>query len=150
MPEQLLTIRQMAQKAGVSSKSLRHWEALGLLPRPRRTHTNYRIYTAPDLDRVTFIQKAKGLGFTLPEIRRIFELSRGRGAPCEEVIAWAGRKISALESQINALEQLQKRLIRYYRKWKQGGACPPLSPNEVCCLIEAVPLAKTPNAFPRR
>lgn len=140
MPEPTLTIRQLSQRTGVSSKTLRYWEGLGLLPKPARTHTNYRLYTRLDQDRVTFIRKAKSLGFTLSEIRRIFELCRDRFAPCEEVVDWAGKKIGTLEAQIQTLTQIQKRLIRYHRKWKVQGACPPMSPGEICCLIEAVPV----------
>jgi len=146
MQDELLSIRRVSKKAGVSSKTLRYWETLRLLPRPRRTHTNYRLYTPSDLDRVIFIRKAKSLGFTLSEIRQIFELCRDRGAPCEEVVGWAGRKIKDLEAQIEALTQLREKLIRYHRKWKQKDACPPMSPNEICHCIEAVPLAEIPNA----
>ena len=146
MQEQLLSIRQLSQKTGVSSKTLRYWETLRLLPRPRRTHTNYRLYSSSDLDRVIFIRKAKSLGFTLSEIRRIFELCHDRRAPCEDVVDWAGKKINALESQIEALVQLRGRLIRYHRKWKQKGGCPPMSPNEICCLIEEVPLVEMSSA----
>lgn len=150
MQEATLNIRQLSQKAGVSSKTLRYWETLGLLPRPGRTHTNYRMYRPSDLDRVIFIRKAKSLGFTLSEIRRIFELCRDRGAPCNEVVDWAAEKIKALETQIEALAQIRERLIRYHRKWKRQGACPPMSPGEICCLIEEVPLVEISNALQRR
>ena len=150
MHEESLSIRQIAQKSGVSSKTLRYWEALGLLPKPSRTHTNYRVYRSSDIDRVIFIQKAKSLGFTLSEIRRIFELCRDRSAPCEEVVDWAGKKIKGLETQIMALTQLRERLIRYHRKWKRQGTCPPMSPNEICCLIEEVPVAEISDAPQRR
>lgn len=150
MEEAHLSIRQLSQRTGVSSKTLRYWESLGLLPKPWRTHTNYRQYRPSDLDRVIFIKKAKSLGFTLTEIRRIFELCRDRTAPCEEVVDWAGKKIKDLEAQIEALTQLQERLIRYHRKWKRQGACPPMSPGEICCLIEEVPLVEKSDAPQRR
>jgi len=150
MTEQPLTIRQVARETGVSSKALRYWEALRLLPKPRRTHTNYRLYTAADRDHVLFIRKAKSLGFTLAEIRRIVTLCRDRSAPCEAVVEWAGQKVKALEAQIEALGQLRDRLVRYHRKWTRQGACPPMSPNEICCLIEDVPLSDISTAPQRR
>lgn len=150
MHEELLGIRQIAQKSGVSSKTLRYWETLGLLPRPRRTHTNYRLYTVSELERVIFIRKAKSLGFTLSEIRRIFELCRDQTAPCEDVVEWAGTKIKTLEAQIHALAQLRERLMRYHDRWTRKGACPPMSSNEICCLIEAVPLGELSNTPKRR
>lgn len=146
MPEPTVTIRQLSQRTGVSSKALRYWEGLGLLPKPARTHTNYRLYTRSDQDRVTFIRKAKSLGFTLSEIRRVFELCRERGAPCKEVVDWAGKKVKDLEAQIETLTQLREKLVRYHRKWRRQGACPPMSPNEICCLIEAVPATEIETA----
>jgi DNA-binding transcriptional MerR regulator len=141
-----LTIRQVSQKTGVTSKTLRYWESLGLLPKPWRSHTNYRQYRPSDVERVIFIRKAKSLGFTLSETRRIFELCHERGAPCEEVVDWAGEKIKTLENQIEALTQIRGRLIRYHQKWKRQGACPPMNPGEICCLIEEVPLSEITHA----
>ena len=69
MGEQTLSIRQLAQEAGVSSKTLRYWESLRILSPAGRTHTNYRRYTENHLERVLFIRKAQSLGFTLAEIR---------------------------------------------------------------------------------
>ena len=65
MGERMVGIRQLAREAGVSSKTLRYWETRGLLPPPRRTHTNYRLYGETDLERVLFIRKAQSLGLTL-------------------------------------------------------------------------------------
>lgn len=143
MAETVLTIRQLAQRSGVGSKTLRYWESLRLLPKPRRTHTNYRLYTPSDLDRVIFIRKAKRLGFTLAEIRGIFELGRERRVPCEAVVNWAGAKIEALGRQIEALTMIRDRLARYHRRWRRHGGCPPLRADEICCLIEEVPLPDT-------
>src|SRR3990172_13073395 len=78
MGEGTLSIRQVAQKAGVSSKTLRYWESQGLIAPAGRTHTNYRRYTQAHLERVLFIRKAQSLGFTLAEIRQGFELARSR------------------------------------------------------------------------
>ncbi|MBI3609391.1 MAG: hypothetical protein HY204_01655, partial [Nitrospirae bacterium] len=55
-------------------------------------------------------------------------------------------KIKTLETQIEALTQIQERLIRYHRKWKVQGGCPPMSPGEICCLIEAVPATEIETA----
>jgi len=75
MGEGTLSIRQVAQKAGVSSKTLRYWESQGLIAPAGRTHTNYRRYTQAHLERVLFIRKAQSLGFTLAEMCALY-LSR--------------------------------------------------------------------------
>lgn len=140
MGERMLGIRQLAQEAGVSSKTLRYWETRGLLPPPRRTHTNYRLYTETDRERVVFIRKAQSLGFTLAEIRQVFAVARSRKAPCDAVIRWTGEKVRALERQIRMLRDLKGRLERYQRRWSAEQRRVHLGPNEICRCIASVPV----------
>ncbi len=134
-----LTIRELAKKTGVSSKALRYWESRGLLPKPGRTHTSYRVYPVSVVRKVQFIRKAKSIGFTLSEILSIFEITMQRGTPCEAVDAWASRKLEALDHQIALLTRLRSQLQRHRRRWRGRLPCPPLQPNEICCLIEELP-----------
>ncbi len=140
MVERTLSIRQLAQEAGVSSKTLRYWESQGLIAPAGRTHTNYRRYTQSDLERVLFIRKSQSLGFTLAEIRQIFDLARFRKAPCDAVIRWAGEKTRVLEAQIRMLQDLKGRLDQYRRRWAAEKKPSHLGPNEVCRCISSVPI----------
>jgi len=140
MGEQTLSIRQLAQEAGVSSKTLRYWESLRILSPAGRTHTNYRRYTENNLERVLFIRKAQSLGFTLAEIRQIFDLAQSHKAPCDAVVRWAGEKARMLERQIRMLQDLKARLERYRRRWSTDKSPTRLGPNEVCRCIESVPI----------
>jgi len=140
MGEQMLGIRQLAREAGVSSKTLRYWETRGLLPPPRRTHTNYRLYGETDLERVLFIRKAQSLGFTLAEIRQVFDLARSRKAPCDAVIRWTAEKVRALEQQLRMLRDLKGRLTRYQRRWSAERRPSQLGQNEICRCIASVPV----------
>jgi len=58
MDAEALTIRQVSKTTGVSSKILRYWESVGLLPKAARNYNGYRLYQAEIVQRVTFIQKA--------------------------------------------------------------------------------------------
>ena len=136
----MLTIRQVAQQTGVPSKTLRYWESMKLLPEPSRNYNRYRLYQAEVVPRVSFIQKAKSVGFTLAEIRKLFDLTKKKGTACPDVMRWTEEKIHVLEQQITLLSQLRNRLIAYQKEWKKKLACPALSVSEVCCLIEALPL----------
>lgn len=135
----MFTIRQLTRQTGVSSKTLRYWESVGLLPRPDRNYNNYRLYKPAAVQRVTFIQKAKSLGFTL-EIRRLFDTAQRKGTACSDVVKWTEEKIQALEQQISLLAKLRGRLMAYQKEWKKKLSCPPLTTSEVCCLIESLPL----------
>ena len=138
MDRQALTIRQLAREGGVSSKTLRHWEELGLIRSPGRTRANYRLYAQADVDRVLFILKAKSLGFTLAEIRRGFDLARTRTAPCDAVMKWAAERTKSLEDQIRMLKDLKKRLERYRKRWASKKSAERLGANEVCRCIASV------------
>ncbi len=131
-----LTIRELATETGVSSKTLRYWESRGLLPKPERTHTGYRMYSAETVQRVLFIRKAKSIGFTLAEIRALVASAKQGGNTCEAVDAWARQKLKALDQQIELLTRLRTRLEQHRRRWRGRLPCPPLGPTEVCCLIE--------------
>jgi len=136
----MLTIRQLTSQTGVSSKTLRYWESVGLLPRPGRNFNNYRLYKPNAGQRVTFIQKAKSLGFTLDEIRRLFDTAQRRGTTCSDVVKWTEENIQALEQQISLISKLRDTLMAYQKEWKKKLLCPPLTTSEVCCLIESLPL----------
>lgn len=135
-----LTIRKLASETRVSSKTLRHWESRGLLPKPSRTHVGYRVYQASVIKRVQFIRKAKTIGFTLSEIAWLLTLAKQKESTCQEVEAWASRRLAALSQQIQALTLLRKELEQHRRRWRGRLPCPPMSPDEICCLIEELPL----------
>jgi DNA-binding transcriptional MerR regulator len=61
---------KLAELAGVSPDTLRHYERMKLLPVPRRSSGNYRLYPPEALDRVRLIRHALVVGFTLPELAR--------------------------------------------------------------------------------
>ncbi len=143
MDRDTLTIRELATETGVSSKALRYWESRGLLPRPGRTHTGYRVYPAGVVQKVQFIRKAKSIGLTLSEILSLFEITKQKGPPCEAVDEWASRKLEALDRQIALLTRLRSQLQRHRRRWRGRLPCPPLKPNEICCLIEEISLPAT-------
>ncbi len=140
MDSRALTIRQLAKQTRASSKTLRYWESVSLLPRPDRNYNNYRLYKPEVVQRVTFIQKAKSVGFTLAEIRQLFDVAERKGTACPDVVKWTEEKIRALEQQISLLSKLRERLIAYQREWRKKLSCPPLTTSEVCCLIESLPL----------
>jgi DNA-binding transcriptional MerR regulator len=83
--QQALSISELAKTAGVTSKTLRHWEHLGLLPKAMRTHTGYRVFDPQITQYIEFIQKAKTVGLTLKEAKRLMELARKGKNPCPQV-----------------------------------------------------------------
>jgi DNA-binding transcriptional MerR regulator len=108
---------ELAQLAGVSRDTLRHYERRGLLPAAQRSTNGYRHYSPQALDRVRLIRAALSIGFTVEELRDILQ-SRDRGvAPCHQVHALAMEKARELQRRIRELDVLHRALQKAIRGW---------------------------------
>jgi MerR family mercuric resistance operon transcriptional regulator len=95
-----IAIGELSRRAGCNIETIRYYERIGLLPSPDR-HGRYRRYDTGDVKRLTFVRRARELGFTLNEMRALLKLSEINGASaCSEV-----REISAAH-----LSNVRKRL----------------------------------------
>lgn len=108
-----MNIGQAADASGVSAKMLRHYEAIGLMPKAKRTSSNYRNYSDGDVHTLRFIRTARDLGFSIDDIRALLALWRDRARPSREVKRLAERhagelrqRIAELETMLAALEHL--------------------------------------------
>ncbi len=108
---------ELAREAGVSTDTLRHYERLGLLPKPLRTSSGYRQYPPQALERVRLIRRALLVGFTLPELARILKTRDRGGAPCREVHAIAKAKLRDVEEQLASLHSLRDHLEHLVNNW---------------------------------
>lgn len=140
--EQALTISALARRAGVTSKTLRYWERVGLLPKAKRTHTGYRVFSPEAIHYTDFILKAKSVGLTLSEMKRVIVLSHNGRNPCPQVVKWIEEKDRALEQQIHSLRALQRRLRRFGRMCSTSSVTTCVREDELCCLIEDLPKPK--------
>jgi DNA-binding transcriptional MerR regulator len=108
---------ELSRLAGISTDTLRHYERLGLLPKPPRTNGGYRDYPASSLERVQLVQSALKVGFSLPELATILRM-RDRGeVPCHRVRAIAEHKLQDLKEQISHLLGMRDQLERILKDW---------------------------------
>ena len=110
---------ELAKAAGVSSDTLRHYERLGILAKPRRSGANYRMYSPECVARVRLVQQALALGFSLPELARILKVRDQGGTPCQEVRALAEEKLANVEREINGLAALRDHLKQVLQSWDE-------------------------------
>lgn len=110
---------ELARTASVSTDTLRHYERLGLLPAPKRTGGNYRVYAAEAVQRVRLIRNALAMGFSLKELLRIIKIRDEGGAPCREVRQMAEEKVAALGRQIDELATYREHLRRVLADWDE-------------------------------
>ena len=101
-----MNIGQAAAASGVSAKMLRHYESIGLMPKTRRTSSNYRNYTDADVHTLRFIRTARDLGFSIDDIRALLALWRDRARPSRDVKRLAERHAGELRTRIAELEAM--------------------------------------------
>lgn len=101
-----MNISQAAIASGVSAKMLRHYEAIGLIPKARRTTSNYRSYAESDVHALRFIRTARDLGFSMEEIRSLLALWRNRQRPSREVKRLVERHIDQLRTRVAELQAM--------------------------------------------
>lgn len=115
-----LYIGAIAKESGVPIKTIRYYEEIGLLPRPSRTTTRYRLYSTEIVDRLQFVRKAQNLGLSLQDIKEILDLAdRGR-CPCGHVQHVLRQRLAELKTKIQDLRLLERRIEHAVRR-----GCPP-------------------------
>jgi MerR family copper efflux transcriptional regulator len=130
----MVTVGKAAAEVGVSSKTIRLWEARGLVPEVARTLTGYRLFTENDLARLQFIRQAKNLGLTLSEIGEILFLQGVGETPCGRVSQLIERRIVKIDRMIDELRQLRYTLTSAQEM--EDVKCSDQSAPLVCSIIE--------------
>ena len=105
-----MKIGQLAKVVGVTTKTIRYYELLGLLDEPKRTESGYRLYGRGDADRLQFIKKAKRLSLSLDEIKDILVLRRREQVPCVHVLAMLDQKLEQADAIMAELEKFRREL----------------------------------------
>lgn len=105
-----MNISQAATASGVSTKMIRHYEAIGLVPKARRTGANYRMYAESDVHVLRFVRAARDLGFSMREIGELLNLWRDRRRPSRKVKALVTEHLLALERRIAELQAMKTTL----------------------------------------
>ncbi|MCK6624593.1 MAG: heavy metal-responsive transcriptional regulator [Anaerolineae bacterium] len=122
-------IRELAKQTGVSPKTIRYYESIGLIPPPQRAENNYREYTFADAERLRFIVAARSLGFSLNDIAE-FVAARSDGLlPCRRVLDSLDQHLAEIDRRIADLLALRETLDHIRR---EGEALPAQVRDEQC------------------
>jgi DNA-binding transcriptional MerR regulator len=108
---------ELAELAGVSTDTLRHYERKGVLTRPPRRANGYRQYPAAAVRRVQLIRRALAVGFTLDELAAVLRVRDLGGAPCSEVRALAASKLASVQKRLRELTDLRNELKVILKGW---------------------------------
>ena len=103
-----LNIGALAKRSGVSTRMIRHYEEIKLIPPATRTESGYRTYGETDLATLRFIARARSLGFSLDEIGDLLALWRDHTRASSAVKALAKHHVDAIERKIGELRSRQQ------------------------------------------
>ncbi len=101
------TVGRLAKAAGVPASTVRYYERTGLLRRPPRSPSNYRVYGEDDVYRVRFIRAAQATGFTLDDVAELL-----RPSPCRRVQARIEKRLEEVSVRMRELRHVQRVLKR--------------------------------------
>jgi len=126
------TIGRLAREVGINLETVRFYERRGLLPKPPRSASGYRLFPSEAARRLKFIKRAQELGFSLSEIRELLALRMSPRTTSGEIRKRTEAKIADIEGKIKSLDSMRKSLVKLARSC---GGCAPLSE---CPILESL------------
>ena len=110
-----MNIGHASKRSGVSQRMIRHYETIGLIPKAARRDSGYRDYDDGDVHTLSFIRRARDLGFPINEIAQLLALWQDRSRTSADVKALALARASELkrkEQEIQAMRRSLEQLAR--------------------------------------
>ncbi len=98
----------LARITGCNLETIRYYENIGVMPQPPRNANNHRSYDAGHIARLSFVMRARDLGFTLEEIRELLALVDGGMQTCGEVRTLAARHLESLRARIADMRRIER------------------------------------------
>lgn len=105
-----MNIGEAAKASGVNAKLIRHYESIGLIPKAVRSESGYRRYSENDVHVLSFVKRARTLGFSMNEIKKLVGLWRNRSRASAEVKKLTLSHIKNLEQKIHDLQAMRSTL----------------------------------------
>jgi DNA-binding transcriptional MerR regulator len=132
-----MLIGEVAERSGVSAKTIRYYEEIGLAPAPSRTPAGYRDYDEEIIDRLGFVRAAQAAGLTLGEIRGIVSMRDDGETPCGHVLELLRTRTRELDRTIRDLRSL-RRVLRFLVDRAARLDPEDCDPRRVCHLLGTV------------
>ena len=122
----LFTRGSLSKRTGCNIETIRYYEQIGLMPDPPRSEGGHRIYGEDHLKRLTFICRARELGFSLEEVRGLLGLVDGGDYSCAEVKALTLKHVSDIRRKIDDLRKIERVLKAMAAECDEGAVpqCP--------------------------
>jgi DNA-binding transcriptional MerR regulator len=122
-----MTIGQLSKITDISVQTIRYYESLKLLPKPKVRESKYRVYDNSYIARLAFIKKAKELNFTLSEIKSIISFDE-----CSDMNKLTTLKLESIRKKIDDYKVMKKKLEQLLK------VCPNSGSVENCSIIKSI------------
>ena len=130
-----IRIGELSRRTGCTIETIRYYERIGVLPHPARTESRYRLYDSEAVRRLTFVRRARELGFTLGKARALLALSaESDTVSCADVREFAADHLADIRAKIAALHAMERVLSDAVRRCEAGD-------RPGCPVIEALTTA---------
>ena len=103
-------IGEISRRTGIKIETIRYYERIEIVPRPKRSNGGHRLYNESQLNRLAFIKRSRELGFTLKEVRTLLALIDSGKMTCSEVHALTIEHLSEVKRKIADLKKLERAL----------------------------------------
>ncbi len=110
-----MRIGELARATGTKAETIRYYEREGILPAADRTDSNYREYSDDHLAALTFVRRARELGFGMAQVRQLLALSDHDDKPCENVDRLVQEQLGEIDRKIADLTLLREELGQMLR-----------------------------------
>ena len=113
-------IGDLARATCTKVETIRWYEKKRLLPRPARTEGNYRLHGEAELGRLSFIRRARDLGFSLDQVRELLTLAGDRESDCAAVDVLAAAHLAEIDRKLADLAALRRELATLLHSCRGG------------------------------
>lgn len=105
-----MKINELAERTGLTSKTIRYYEDISLLPEARRSPNGYRDYGESDIERMVFIRRCRELQIPLDELKVLVRLQMNKKAPCAKIDQTVQNHLEKIRNRIQELVRLEASL----------------------------------------
>jgi len=138
-----MRIGELSTATGCNLETIRYYERIGLVPRPKRLGNGYRLYAPSDVERIRFITRGRALGFSLEEIRSLLSLAEDKTLSCREVDTLARTHLEDIRARVRELNAMARELGQTIDSCAGGQ-------RGSCAILGVLSRPATPDAPPRR
>lgn len=128
----MIAIGELSRLTGCNIETIRYYERIGILPQAER-RGRYRSYARVDTERLSFVRRARELGFTLEEIRALLGIATTGQVSCAEAREIAASHLANVRARLSDLRKMERVLASTVRACDTDG-------NAGCPLIDCLSL----------